>query len=192
MIYNRRDGGEMAALHLAQELKQRKYDVFFDRGDPYASRFDETLWDNIRSCKDFILVLTPHALDRCENEVDWVRFEIEEALRNGKNIVPVVMSGFEFPENLPESIDEIRHINALVFSMDFFKESIERLCSHFLLSKPARPTKLFIPPGRRGHHRRIVGASWLWPVSPTHPAEANPRARGYAGDKNAQKELAQE
>lgn len=135
-ISYRREGGGMAALHIAEELKKRRYNVFFDRESLRASWFNEELRGQIRACRDFVLILSPGALDRCVNEGDWVRIEIEEALGSGKNIIPLMMDGFSFPETLPESIAQLRYRHALTMSMDYFREGIDRLCGDFLSVRP--------------------------------------------------------
>ena len=67
-ISYRRDGGDMAAMYIYQALKDRGYDVFYDVEVLRSGKFNEALREYIGSCKDFILVLSPHALDRCEDE----------------------------------------------------------------------------------------------------------------------------
>lgn len=137
-ISYRRDGGDMAAMYIYQALKDRGYDVFYDVEVLRSGKFNEALREYIGSCKDFILVLSPHALDRCEDETDWVRQEIAEAIRQDKNIIPVMMNGFKFPEKLPEEIASVRHHTGLTSSTEYFQESMNRLCEKFLTSKPRK------------------------------------------------------
>ena len=135
-ISYRRDGGDISAMHIYEALKDRGYDVFYDIEMLRAGKFNEALLDSIQSCKDFVLILSPHALDRCSDENDWVRREIAEALKAKKNIVPVIMRGFSFPENLPDDIDEVRYRNGLTSTTEYFSESIDRLCDRYLVTKP--------------------------------------------------------
>ena len=128
-ISYRRDGGDMTAMYFYQALKERGYNVFYDLEVLRAGKFNEALLDSIKSCKDFVLILSPHALDRCNEQNDWVRLEIAEALRRKKNIVPVMMKGFAFPEKLPEEIDDIRYQNGLTSTTEYFEESINHLAS---------------------------------------------------------------
>ena len=136
-ISYRRDGGDMTAMHVYQALKGKGYDVFYDLEVLRAGKFNEALLEAIDSCQDFVLILSPHALDRCKDEGDWVRREIAEALRQKKNIVPVILNGFQFPELLPEDIDDVRYQNGLSATTEYFVESINRLCDRYLISKPA-------------------------------------------------------
>lgn len=135
-ISYRRDGGDMSAMHVYEALKDRGYDVFYDIEMLRSGKFNEALLSSIQSCKDFVLILSPHALDRCNNENDWVRREIAEALKAKKNIVPVIMRGFSFPEKLPDDIDEVRYRNGLTSTTEYFSESIDRLCDRYLVTKP--------------------------------------------------------
>ncbi|MBQ8093928.1 MAG: toll/interleukin-1 receptor domain-containing protein [Clostridia bacterium] len=140
-ISYRRDGGDMVAMNLYQTLKRRGYRVFYDLEVLRAGNFSEELYRHIRSCKDFIIILTPGALDRCNSEDDWVRMEIAEALNHNKNIIPFMLNGFTFPEFLPPDIDEIRYQNGLSTQAEYFNESVRRLCGRYLVSKPVPKEK---------------------------------------------------
>ena len=135
-ISYRRDGGDMTAMYFYQALKERGYNVFYDLEVLRAGKFNEALLSSIQSCKDFVLILSPNALDRCEEESDWVRREIAEALRAKKNIIPVMMKGFAFPETMPADIDDVRYQNGLTCTTEYFEESINRLCQRYLDSTP--------------------------------------------------------
>lgn len=140
-ISYRRDGGDMTAMYIYQALKERGYDVFYDLEVLRAGKFNDALLENIRACKDFVLILSPHALDRCSDENDWVRKEIAEALRQKKNIVPIMLNGFSFPEKLPDDIDDVRYQNGLTATTEYFMESVNRLCTRYLNSKPKKKGK---------------------------------------------------
>ncbi|MBQ9745674.1 MAG: hypothetical protein IJW21_02500, partial [Clostridia bacterium] len=58
---------------------------------------------------------------------DWVRQEIRHALAIGKKILPVMLSGFEFPKRLPDDIKEVTRYNGVRFHMDFFDSVIEKI-----------------------------------------------------------------
>lgn len=135
-ISYRRDGGESTAKMLRDQLASIKYRVFFDVESLRSGDFNLALLSVIEGCRDFVLVLSPGALDRCQNENDWVRLEIEHALRNNLNIIPVMLRGFTFPKELPPSIEAIRYRNGLEANYQFFDAFIQRLQT-FLLSKPA-------------------------------------------------------
>ena len=99
-ISYRRDGGDAIASLVSNKLKAQGYTVFYDYDSLGGGCFDERIFDAIEHCRDFVLILSPHSLDRCVNGDDWVRSEIRSALRHQKNIVPVMLPDFTFPETL--------------------------------------------------------------------------------------------
>ena len=133
-ISYRRDGGEMLAHILYERMKDAGYYVFQDVESLRSGDFNTALYDVIENCQDFILVLSPGALDRCSNPDDWVKNEIVYALEHKKNIIPIMMRGFEWPEYLPPDIDIIRYKNGLTASTEYFDNFIKKLQT-FLSSK---------------------------------------------------------
>jgi hypothetical protein len=105
-ISYRRATGVNDARLLQQALQTRGYNVFFDYNSLRDGKFDDRILRAIEEAKVFVLVLTEGALDKCSEDGDWVRNEIEHAIKCGKKIVPVKPSDqpFEFPEALPQSI----------------------------------------------------------------------------------------
>lgn len=113
-ISYRRAGGVHTAKEIALELRARGYAVFFDGKSISSGRFWDTIRASVEACSDFLLVLTPGALDRCADgtEHDFVAREIALAMKLGKNIVPVMTDGFAFPNPMPECIRGIEEYNA--------------------------------------------------------------------------------
>ncbi|MBR3273339.1 MAG: TIR domain-containing protein [Clostridia bacterium] len=143
-ISYRREGGSETAKHLHDSLTARGYSVFLDVESLRNGPFNTALYDVIDSSKDFLLILPPNGLDRCADENDWVRLEIERALSRKKNIVPVRLKGFEFPASLPESIDNIRMLNGpSATEMEYYDAYVDRL-EAFLQSRPRRKWKLYL------------------------------------------------
>lgn len=134
-ISYRRDGGEYTAKMLRDRLDELGYAVFFDVESLRSGDFNTKLYSVIEECTDFILILSPDALNRCQNEDDWVRREVEYALERGKNIVPVMLRGFEFPEDLPPSMEQLRFKNGIQANTEFFEAFIQKL-QIFLRTKP--------------------------------------------------------
>ncbi len=170
-ISYRRDGGDMTAMYIYQALKDRGYNVFYDVEVLRSGKFNEELLRHIQEAQDFILVLSPHALDRCSDPNDWVRQEIAEAIKDNKNIVPVMMNGFQFPDDLPEEIASVRYRTGLTSSTEYFQESINRLCEKFLKSKPK---KKWVIPAAVCLAFVILGALFL--LRPARPASPVPEA----------------
>ena len=100
----RRSSYESANL-IATRLKAAGYSVFFDLETMRSGLFNEQLYSVIEDCKDFILVLPPDALDRCFDEEDWVRKEVLHAMAHEKNIVPVMLNGFQWPSPMPDGME---------------------------------------------------------------------------------------
>ena len=64
----------------------RPFQVFIDVDKLYAGKFDSHLLKNIQAAKHFILVLTPHSLDRLLNDhncEDWIHKEVHCILNAG-------------------------------------------------------------------------------------------------------------
>lgn len=130
-ISYRRKGGDEFAEKLNKSLREIGYsdeDVFYDFETlKKSTNFPAEIEEGIKSCTDYILVLSPGALDGCHDKEDWVRKEIELAMKYDKNIVPVMKDGFNFPADLPEKIASIKDHTALAFPPDFFDEAFQRM-----------------------------------------------------------------
>lgn len=138
-ISYRRDGAEILAMFLHTRLTEDGYSVFLDMESLRSGKFNEQIYDQIAQCKDFISVLPPNGLDRCCSDPgDWVRLETAKAIQLGKNIIPIMMRGFDFPEDLPKDIEELRLYKGLTASTEYFDAMYDRLKS-MLLSKSHRP-----------------------------------------------------
>lgn len=144
-ISYRRKGGDVTAKLICETLKNKGYTVFYDFDSLKGGVFDSKIFEALDQCTDVILVLPENALSRCENEDDWVRQEIKYALEKEKNIVPVMMDGFEFPKELPPDIQKISRYNGVRFSMDFFESVIDKIIEKLSISKNAtNPSTLTI------------------------------------------------
>jgi len=133
----RRDGGETMAILLRDRLTAKGYNVFLDVESLNSGKFNTKLLRIIEECTDMIVVLSPGSLDRCTNDGDWVRLEIAHAFKHGKNIVPIMLRGFQWPQSLPEDIEELSMQNGVnANNNEFFDAAIDRLMSKFLLSRP--------------------------------------------------------
>ena len=132
----RRDGGMDTATLLRQTLTSRGYRVFIDVESLRSGAFNKKLYEIIDNCTDFLVILPPNGLDRCSDEQDWVRLEIERAKQGGKNIIPIMLRGFEFPEELPESIDFIRYQNAPPIDTGAYYDAFVDKLTEFLFSEP--------------------------------------------------------
>lgn len=128
-ISHRRNGGMGHALKLHDTLTAQGYSVYLDvevLGHD-GIRFDIQLQEVIGGCQDFLLILSPNALNRCWMPDDWTRNEIELALTLKKNIILIIMPGFRFPPFLPAQIEPIRHLEGVMTLLEFWDASVERI-----------------------------------------------------------------
>lgn len=128
-ISYRRDGGYEMARLIYEHLKNNGLSPFFDVEELRSGPFNTELYNVIEESENFLLILPPNALDRCQNKNDWLRLEIEHAIKFNKNIIPVMMKNFEWPTNLPKSIEVISKYNGLEMSREYFNASIKKILS---------------------------------------------------------------
>jgi serine/threonine-protein kinase len=128
-ISYRRQNGAAEARGISGELKERKFKSFLDVDDLGAGYFDQALLNCIAATPNFILVLSPHCLDRCADESDWLRREIVQALETNRNIVPVALPGFQFPEpeELPLELRPLSSHNSVLYSHEYFKAMVDKI-----------------------------------------------------------------
>ncbi|MCL2717704.1 MAG: TIR domain-containing protein [Lachnospiraceae bacterium] len=144
-ISYRTEGGESMATLLHERLTEKGFKVFLDIESLNSGSFNKKLLAVIENCNDMVVICSKNSFDRCINEGDWVRMEIAHAFKHDKNVVPIMLRGFSFPENLPEDIEEIQVQNRIdANNIEYFDAAIERLIKSFLVSKPSKNT--FEPP----------------------------------------------
>jgi len=133
----RRDGGETMAILLRDRLVAKGYKVFLDIESLNSGSFNKKLLSVIEGCTDVVVVCSKGSLDRCINAGDWVRMEIAHALKNDKNVVPIFLRDFKWPDVLPDDIEALRVQNGVnANSTEYFDAAVDRLASKFLQSMP--------------------------------------------------------
>jgi len=125
------------ALAVYQYLTSQRYDVFFDYTHIPSGDFEQIIVSNIKARAHFVLILTPTALDRTSNEGDWLRREIETAMDEKRNIVPLFFDGFSFglpnvAEKLTGRLADVKRYNGLDIPSGYFPEAMERLRTRYL------------------------------------------------------------
>lgn len=129
-ISYRRTGFETANL-IAEKLKSMGYSVFFDVESLRGGKFNDQLFNVIDKCTDFVLILPENALDRCADKEDWVRKEVTYAMLKGKNIVPVMLRGFTWPNPMPSGMEDLCDYQAVAASdFQLFDESMNKLAGY--------------------------------------------------------------
>lgn len=126
-ISYRRDGGDTLAQLIYDRLTERGYRVFLDIESLRSGKFNEKLLAVISQCRDLVVILPPGALERCREDGDWLYLELSHALVERKNIVPVMMKGFAWPEDMPVGLEELKHFNGIQDSKDYFDAVIDKM-----------------------------------------------------------------
>lgn len=125
------------ALAIFQNLTQNGFDVFFDYNGISSGDFERVILGNIVSRAHFLVLLTPSALERCDDPEDWLRREIETALSTQRNIVPLMLESFDFAApglagQLTGALANLKNYNGLRIPPDYFDAAMERLRTRFL------------------------------------------------------------
>ncbi|MBI1278902.1 MAG: TIR domain-containing protein [Anaerolineaceae bacterium] len=136
----------MTARAVYQHLTAHGYDCFLDFESIDSGSFERIILNQILAKAHFVVILTPSALERCTEPGDWLRREIEYALDNGRNIVPLMFDGFSYRDvqkYLTGKLDVLPQYNALEIPSAYFEEAMARLENRFLnksLDVILRPT----------------------------------------------------
>ncbi|KAM4843888.1 NAD(+) hydrolase SARM1 isoform 2-T2 [Thomomys bottae] len=143
--YRRNSGSQLASL-LKVHLQLHGFSVFIDVEKLEAGKFEDKLIQSVMGARNFVLVLSTGALDKCMQDhdcKDWVHKEIVTALNCGKNIVPVI-DGFEWPEpqTLPEDMQAVLTFNGINlcahrWSHEYQEATIEKII-RFLQGRSSR------------------------------------------------------
>lgn len=128
--YRRKNGFAIAKM-LRDQLKLKRVSAFVDLDELRNGTFDDKILLAIENSPSFILVLYPGDLDRCGEENDWLTKEIIAAIDSGRNIIPFLCDGFEWPkkwnESIPEKIKAISKFNSVSLSQEYLDATIEKL-----------------------------------------------------------------
>lgn len=132
--YRRENGLELARV-LKSQLESLGVKVFLDLDKIRTGPFNEKIYQSIDDARYFLFIMTEGALERCANDGDWVRNELEYAHKEQKVIVPVcnVKDDISYPDNLPETLLWLPEVN--VARIDFesmFEATIKSLVREYL------------------------------------------------------------
>ena len=135
LSYRRADSGWATAIH--EHLTHRGFDVLIDTSGISSGAFEPSILEKVRTQAHFLIVLTPTALDRCEDPNDCLLREVKEAIEYRRNIVPLFVDGFSFADpaiaiRLTGPLLTLSRYNGLNVPPDYFKAAMERLCRVFL------------------------------------------------------------
>ncbi len=128
----------MTARAVYQYLTAHGYDCFLDFESIDAGSFERIILNQIAAKAHFVVILTPSALERCAEPGDWLRREIEYALDNQRNVVPLMFEGFRYSDvqkYLTGKLNILPQYNSLEIPTAYFEEAMTRLENRFL-NKP--------------------------------------------------------
>jgi tetratricopeptide (TPR) repeat protein len=136
-ISYRRSTAPAWALGVAQNFTHTGFEVFFDYSGIASGDFEQVILENIRTRAHFLILLTPSALERVDEPGDWLRREIEEAIEHRRNIVPLMLEGFDFAtpsirSRLAGTLEPLKQYNGLSVPVEYFEPAMTRLREQFL------------------------------------------------------------
>ena len=156
--YPRNSGAELASL-IKMNLQLRGFSVYADAHDSVSP--NENVFNYVREAKNFVIILSPNALDECIGDLSnksQLHREIVTALQNNCNIIPVI-DDFQFPdpEELPENMRALCYFNGVRWVHDYQEACVDKL------------------------ERFIRGESFVRTDSLSHLMSAGRRSRGDSG-----------
>jgi hypothetical protein len=123
--------------HLCKALGENSVFRDIDTIKPGAD-FVEAVRNGIQRCSSLIVVIGNHWLTaeddsgrRIDHPLDYVRLEIGSALKQGIQVIPVLVEGAKMPDpaDLPEEISSLARRQALQLSDDRWDYDVSRLIS---------------------------------------------------------------
>ena len=135
------------ANNLYYRLTTRGYSTFFDLEEMGRDNFNMQLLNYIENAKDVFVILEEGLLDACKKvdwEKDWFCHKIAFALEKKKNIIPILIGGYQMPSEdfFPDKLKELSLKNAPEFHFSFFEAYLDKLKEkEYLLSQPNQQEK---------------------------------------------------
>ena len=130
LSYRREDGKDIART-LKETLAGKGYRVFLDMDELQDGVFDERILAAIDAAPIYMLIMTAHCFDRCHNVDDWVRQELEYAIRKGKTIIPINPDKqfVDYPATMPQHLKDSlsSHQYSAVDTGQLYQDSISKL-----------------------------------------------------------------
>lgn len=134
-ISYRRIGGGAVAARVYDYLKLKGFNPFYDITGMSSGRFDEQLKANVANALNYVLILSKGALDRCNNDDDWVYKEIIIAIEYNLNVIVLKEEGFEYPEDLRDDLNVLRMFQAIEYSEQTLSSRLEILVDNMQMAR---------------------------------------------------------
>lgn|GEM_PF-6335019 len=140
--YRRKDWS--FALSLAEKLRgYLAAEIFIDFDAIDEPDFDASIMRNLRTSDVFLLVVSENTFaERIFRKSDWLHREILEALTLNIPIVCAFINGYPIPEDLPEDILLIRHMEGFSFYPEFFDAGVAKLVDFLIDATPIEALEL--------------------------------------------------
>lgn len=103
-ISYRHSDGKDKAISLEANFEKAGCRTFRDDNELRRGAFDKKIEIAVLDAPVFVMVLTSDYFQRCNQEGDWVRREIDLAIENGKVIIPINYNGVL--KGVPDYLDE--------------------------------------------------------------------------------------
>lgn len=144
------------ANNLYYRLTKRGYSVFFDHEEMRRDNFNTQLLNYIENAKDIFVILEEGSLDACNGDNwkdDWFCHEISHALEKKKNIIPILLNGYQMPkeDSLPDELKELCLKHSPDFSFSYFDAYLDRLIEKKFITSEAHVDlyEIIVQEGRR-------------------------------------------
>ena len=117
-----------AADLLSEQLRKRHFEPLIDRRDiPFGEEWKKELVDLIYQSEAVVVLLS-----RDSAQSEWVNWELDEAKRTGKKIIPVILSEMD-DIGFPAVLRSIQHLPSTgVFNLE---EHLEDLCQSLMMDR---------------------------------------------------------
>ncbi|MFN8371594.1 MAG: tetratricopeptide repeat protein [Anaerolineae bacterium] len=136
-ISYRRSTSSAHARLLFDRLRAAGFDAFVDMDTTDAGPFDRVTLSQIGARPHVVLLATANAFGRCPNKRDWLRLELEEAVRLERNVIVLADADMDFHSEtsyIPGHLRETFHsYKGLPFLYAYFQAAIDQLINHLSL-----------------------------------------------------------
>lgn len=129
-ISYRRPVSTVIASAVYQHLVMHRYDAFMDTETVDTDAFDAMLLRQMDTRAHFVVILTPGNMTLYAHAEDWQRRKIQHAIASGRNIVTLLVNGFDFQAADPYfhgELARLSHYPAITVPSDSFEAAMERL-----------------------------------------------------------------
>ncbi len=100
-----------------------------------SGRFENVILNELGCRPHFIVILEPDSVQGWLDPADWLRRAIERSIQLERNVIPLLVNGFQFTEvadYLVGDLPKLREYNPLTIPHDYFDAAMELLKTRFL------------------------------------------------------------